>query len=91
MKDMFGREVIVSEFVEPKKRKDPLPRGHIMSPGTGPKGETCGSCEHLFRNQMAKTYLKCELNRVRWTGGRATDVRAKDQACSKWEAIKSNI
>jgi len=86
MKDMFGREVIVSEFAQPKKkRKDPLPRGHIMPPGTGAKGETCGSCEHLARKQMSKIYLKCELNRARWTGGRATDVRAKDQACSKWE------
>lgn len=67
------------------KRKDPVPRGHIMPPGTGPAGETCGSCKHLFRNRMAKTYLKCELNRPRWTGGGATDIRARDAACQKWE------
>jgi hypothetical protein len=69
-----------------KKRRDPIPSGHIMPPGTGPAGETCGSCKHLFRNRMAKTYLKCSLNRDRWTGGGKTDVRARDDACKAWEA-----
>lgn len=67
-------------------RSTPLPRGHVLPPGSGPVGETCGSCRHLFRNHMAKTYLKCELNRARWTGGGASDVRAKDAACAKWES-----
>ena len=31
------------------------PRGHVAPPGTGPEGETCGSCAHLFRNELAKT------------------------------------
>jgi hypothetical protein len=60
-------------------------RGHVAPPGTGPEGETCGSCKHLFRNQMAKTYLKCSLNRAKWTGGKKSDVLARDAACSKWE------
>jgi hypothetical protein len=60
-------------------------RGHMAPPGTGPKGETCGSCRHLYRNHMAKTYLKCELNRAKWTGGGGTDVRARDEACSHWK------
>lgn len=60
--------------------------GHAAPIGTGPEGETCGSCSHLFRNRMAKTYLKCELRRATWTGGQGTDVRARDAACAKWEA-----
>jgi hypothetical protein len=58
---------------------------HAMPPGTGPEGETCGSCANLYRKQMAKTYLKCGLTRALWTGGGGTDVRARDPACSKWE------
>ena len=87
MIDLFGKEYALSP-AERKKitRKDPIPRGHAFTPGTGPEGETCGSCLHLYRNRLAKTYLKCGANRSAWTGGRATDIRAKDAACRKWEA-----
>ena len=61
--------------------------GHAAIPGTGPAGETCGSCKNLHRNQVASTYLKCWLMRSRWTGGYATDVRAKDAACKQWEKL----
>jgi hypothetical protein len=71
---------------ERKRRKPTAKRGHIALPGTGPVGETCGSCAHLYRIQMAKTYLKCGLARAYWTGGAGSDVRAGDAACSKWEA-----
>lgn len=60
-------------------------RGHAAPPGTGPAGETCGSCANLIRKRMSKTYLKCELTRIVWTGGAGTDVRARDPACSRWE------
>ena len=86
--DLFGLDRALTPRERKKltrKGKDPIPRGHIMPPGTGPAGETCGSCAHLFRNRMAKTYLKCHLNAARWTGGRASDVRAHDAACVKWE------
>ena len=63
-------------------------RGHAAPPGTGPAGETCGSCANLFRNeQWSKTFLKCGLMRGRWTGSYGTDVRARDEACSKWKAL----
>lgn len=58
-------------------------KGHAAMPGGGPKGETCGTCDHLVRNRMSKTYLKCGL--VCWTCGPATDIRAKDPACARWE------
>lgn len=60
-------------------------RGHAAVPGTGPSGETCGSCEHLFRNRMSKVYLKCGLTRSKWTGGAGTDMKARDAACVKWK------
>lgn len=60
-------------------------RGHADRPGTGPKGETCGSCRHIAKRQMAKVYTKCGLTRATWSGGGATDVRHKDPACSRWE------
>jgi hypothetical protein len=60
-------------------------RGHAARPGTGPEGETCGTCKHLVRRQMAKTYMKCGLTMAKWTGGAGSDIRHKDPACSKWE------
>lgn len=65
-------------------RGGPRKSGHAAPVGSGPPGETCGTCQHLSRRTMAKTYLKCELMRAKWTGGGATDVRARDAACSKW-------
>ncbi len=60
---------------------------HAAPMGSGPEGETCGSCGHLARVQHARVYLKCGHPdcRPKWTGGPGTDVRAKDPACSKWE------
>jgi hypothetical protein len=63
----------------PKKPCTPHP------PGSGPAGETCGSCRHCARIRRAKTYLKCELMRFQWTSGAATDIRAKWPACKAWE------
>lgn len=71
-----------------KARRDPVPSGHVAAPGSGPAGETCRSCAHLARVEYARDYLKCGLNRHNWTGGRKTDVRAGDAACSKWESKK---
>jgi hypothetical protein len=58
---------------------------HAAPPGSGPDGETCGSCANLVRKRMSKTYLKCSLMESKWTGGAGTDVRAKDPAWSKRE------
>ena len=59
--------------------------GHAAPPGTGPLGETCKSCKHLYRHKMSRTYLKCGLMQAVWTSGYGTDVRAGDPACKKWE------
>lgn len=95
VKDLFGNEVDLQALMDApmsaerdaaKRKRKPTPkRGHYFTPGTGPEGETCGTCKHLFRNQRSKTYLKCGLNRVHWTGGEGSDIRAKDAACKFWE------
>jgi hypothetical protein len=61
--------------------------GYAAAPGTGPDGETCGSCRHLYRKHMSKTYLKCFLMRRHWTGGSGTDIKAKSPACKVWEPV----
>ena len=61
-------------------------RGHADHPGTGPEGETCGSCTHIAKRHLAKTYTKCGLTKATWTGGGGSDVRNKDAACSRWQA-----
>ena len=68
-------------------RKSAVPRGHAAAPGSGPAGETCKSCAHIFRNRdCAKVYIKCGLAKHKWTGGGGSDVRAGDAACSAWAA-----
>jgi hypothetical protein len=61
--------------------------GHAAPSGTGPQGETCGSCKNLARETArgGRTFLKCALMRAVWTYSYGTDVRARDAACRKWE------
>lgn len=61
------------------------PRGYADKPGTGPAGETCGSCKHHIVKRMAKDYHKCDRTRRLWTGGRRSDILVRAAACSKWE------
>ena len=63
-------------------------RGHAWKPGTGPSGETCKTCKHYTVKMMSKAYRKCGLMRANWTGGAATDIKASDPACVKWEAAE---
>lgn len=78
----MGGETVVAKtrgkhFVEP--------RGYADRPGTGPAGETCGSCAHHVSKRMSKRYHKCGLTAACWTGGRRTDILVRAAACSKWE------
>lgn len=58
---------------------------YAAPPGTGPAGETCKTCKHIYRRHMAKTYIKCALVQKWWTGGGGTDIKVASPACSKWE------
>lgn len=59
--------------------------GYAAVPGTGPEGETCKTCRHLFRRKMSHVYLKCKLMERQWTRGTASDIKAKTPACARWE------
>ena len=63
------------------------PKGYAKPPGTGPAGETCGSCKHRTINRMRsdRTFPKCLLARHKWTGGRGSDILVRSPACSAWE------
>jgi hypothetical protein len=82
--DLFGLDRALTPQ-ERQKLKDPVPRGHAALPGTGPVGETCKTCCHLYRREFAKTYLKCGLMKSYWSHGRGSDIRAADAACKRWE------
>lgn len=58
------------------------PSGYMYHPGTGPEGETCGSCKHDVR---FRRYHKCGLARRVWTHGRGSDILARSPACKYWE------
>jgi len=54
--------------------------------GTGPAGQTCGTCSKLCRvHYHDKTYRKCHVLMKHWSHGGATDIRCKDPACKSWE------
>lgn len=69
------------KLLKPNKQKGL----HADRPGSGPAGESCKTCANLVRLRFSKVYLKCGLVRAHWTGGAATDVKARDAACSKWD------
>jgi hypothetical protein len=58
------------------------PRGYAAPPGTGPAGETCGSCQH---DSASRRYHKCLLNAAAWGHTRRSDILARSPACAKWE------
>lgn len=62
--------------------------GYYKPPGTGPAGETCGTCRHRVSIRMASRYWKCALNRAKWTHGYSTDIRMRSPACSAWQDEK---
>lgn len=66
-------------------KRGPRQAGYASLPRSGPAGETCGSCCHLYRKHLSKTYPKCLLMRAHWTGGKGSDVKVKSPACRHWE------
>jgi hypothetical protein len=87
MKDIFGNELTEAEAYQLLKRKTTVPRGWAAPPGTGPAGETCGTCKHRIHRGNSegrgRSHQKCGKNPNR-THGAATDIRAKDKACKFW-------
>lgn len=85
--DLFGEEVvepIISERTGKAKRRT-VPKGYARQPGSGPAGETCGTCDHCVRvEHNTKAYHKCAVVRHRWTHGPGSDILRASPACEKW-------
>jgi len=76
-------------ILPPQSKPAPVKtRGHAAPPGTGPKGETCGACQHRVSvsTRAGKRFSKCALSRARWTCGAGSDIRRADPACRHWVA-----
>lgn len=77
--DLFG------ERVQLVKRPDAYP----APVGSGPRGKTCRSCEHLFRGKYGNAVAsKCALMGAGGSGmlgGAATDISMNSPACRKYE------
>jgi hypothetical protein len=85
--DMLGgKDVPASRLKRGRGARLPVAReGWAARPGSGPEGETCGSCLHCDPRHFRKTYYKCAARPGdHWKGGRKTDIRPLDPACEKW-------
>jgi hypothetical protein len=61
-------------------------KAHPYRPGSGPIGQSCGTCEKLRETSGSRRkYFKCAVMRAHWTRGPRTDIRKKDAACLAWE------
>jgi hypothetical protein len=89
--DLFGTTGPIAETQQPNEARRGKhyrpPRGYAKPPGSGPVGETCGSCQHKCRvgTRSGKTFLKCALLQAYRSSGTGTDIRAGAAACSMWQ------
>jgi len=63
-------------------------KAHPYQPGTGPKLETCGTCQKC---SAVDYYYKCHVLMKFWTNGPGTDIRKKDLACRSWEPATEKL
>jgi hypothetical protein len=85
-KDWLAGHPEFALVLEERKIVHPLDRAHPYPPGSGPYGQTCGTCAKLCtRHGSSKTYFKCHVLMKFWTAGPGTDIRKKDPACLCWE------
>ena len=64
-------------------RKKSKKNGYAATPGTGPEGETCRTCDHKTYHERTKRYYKCDL--INWGHGKGTDILLRSPACHRWE------
>ena len=65
-----------------KPHKRPKQTATPFSVGTGPEGETCGTCAYSIKH--LDTYWKCGEARNAWTNSVNSDIRLKWPACRGW-------
>lgn len=78
--NLFGETV--TEYIFGKND----PKGYAGTPGGGPPGETCKTCEHRVKLRAnSKRFYKCGRNRHNWSRSITTDIVLKMPACHLWE------
>ncbi|WP_431281635.1 hypothetical protein ACQW02_19815 [Humitalea sp. 24SJ18S-53] len=61
--------------------------GHASLPGTGPAGQSCGTCAHLVRvSGNRRDHAKCGHRAGKNTRSATTDIRLSHPACRCWSA-----
>lgn len=83
---MFGRNSAPRAYASPSQFS-PKPNGYAAAPGTGPSGESCGTCMHCRqRTARGKHFYKCARMAAAWGRDRASDIVLKSPACRHFEA-----
>lgn len=60
-------------------------KGHVQSPGTGPLGEFCRSCQHREPTDCTYRVWICSVvprDRADW----GVPIALAEQACGRWQA-----
>lgn len=81
--------------VGPRDRQQTVPIQRTCTPwpiGSGPAGESCGSCRHAVptHSGSGKRFYKCALVRAYWTRGDGSDIKLRWSACRSWQAKPSD-
>ena len=76
--------------VQPSAMRSPKANGYAAPPGTGPNGETCGTCQHCTvheatRGPRTRRWYKCEVMVRNWTYSRGSDVLLTSPACRHFQ------
>ena len=72
MADLFGQEVQTFNV-----------KAYPAPPGTGPPGETCGTCSNShYHKPSKKRFWKCKL--IYMTHGEGTDIKVRSPSCRHW-------
>lgn len=60
--------------------------GYAARPGSGPEGQTCGTCANCAVRELANRHVfKCRLLVRSWSACRSTDVLKSSPACKHWQ------
>lgn len=60
-------------------------KGYVQPPGTGPIGETCGSCRHASPTGSDYREWTCRLVSGAYRG---TIIDRRTKACGRWEPVR---
>jgi len=94
MKDLFGKEVDPTTYMNPHKSNRNKDGSYKTNPllsvhGPGPDNKRCKHCAFFYTKYFSKKYFKCELRK--YTKSPNTDHRANWLTCGRFEAKVDNM